>query len=242
MYTFDLPNGFTFEGHKVVKITIDEMTGKQQNYLVNTKYKSHLDHIEPLLTDLIMKVENDKAEEVQIDKKRLVNTLLSIEDLEFILIKLREITFGEDFFIEKYECPHCKAKNEIGIKLSALEVLPPKIENPLKNKLPKSGLEIEYKPIVLGILRRYASDYERLMNSATTSTISMALARLGDNENVTEADVEQLKAMDNMFIQKNAPGYKTIDTTIEHECHGCKKDFEYKLDPMNPDFFVLGLT
>ena len=118
---FTLPNGLTGSGILFNQVYLEELTGKQQNYLINTKYKSPIDHIEPLLTDLIKRVESEDGQELDVPIKELINKHLSIEDTSFILAKLREITFGGTYILEKQECPHCQETQDLSIDLSSLE-------------------------------------------------------------------------------------------------------------------------
>ena len=236
---FTLPNGLTGSGVLFNQIYLEELTGKQQNYLINTKYKSPIDHIEPLLTDLIKRVESEDGQELDVPVKDLINKHLSIEDTSFILAKLREITFGETYILEKQECPHCQAQQDLSIDLSTLEVMTPE-EKSNTTILPKSGLEVEYNPITFGKLKGYSSDPDQMLNNAVTSTLSMVVKRIGENSNITEESIMELKALDNNHIQNNVPQQKHLDTKITHECNGCKKDFDIELEVLSSDFFVAG--
>jgi len=236
---FTLPNGLTGSGILFNQVYLEELTGKQQNYLINTKYKSPIDHIEPLLTDLIKRVESEDGQELDVPIKELINKHLSIEDTSFILAKLREITFGETYILEKQECPHCQEKQDLSIDLGSLEIMTPeKKEN--TTILPKSGLEVEYNPITFGKLKGYSSDPDQMLNNAVTSTLSMVVKRIGDNSNITEESIMELKALDNNHIQKNVPQQSHLDTKITHECKGCKVDFDIELEVLSSDFFVAG--
>jgi hypothetical protein len=240
MYNFTLPNGIEIEGKLFNKVQLDELTGKQQNYLINTKYKTPLDHLEPLLSDLILKIQTEDGQELTAPKLHIIKDLLSLDDLTFILVKLREITFGEQFFFNKAECPHCKSKQakDVVVFLDKLEIIESKKKPQEDLKLPKSGLQIKYKPLTLGVLKSYAGDQDRLLNSAFTATMSMILAQLGDKTTVTEKDVEPLKAKDISFIEDNAPTYNKLDTEIVHECTECGKDFNLDMGVLSSDFFV----
>lgn len=236
---FTLPNGLTGSGILFNQVYLEELTGKQQNYLINTKYKSPIDHIEPLLIDLVKRVESEDGQELDVPTKDLINKHLSIEDTSFILAKLREISFGETYILEKQECPHCQKTQDLSIDLSSLEIIKGD-DKENTTILPKSGLEVEYTPISFGKLKGYSSDPDQMLNNAVTSTLSMVVKRIGENSNVTEESIMELKALDNNHIQKNVPQQNHLDTKITHECNDCAKDFDIELEVLSSDFFVAG--
>lgn len=244
MSEFKLPNGVRIGDTLYNVAHLDEITGKQQNYLVNTKYKSPVDHIEKLLGDLLtdLRDENNKSITNVANKQSVITHLMQIEDIQFLLVKLREISFGDRFFFEKIECTHCKAINSAEIKLSSLEVVQPPQKDPVDLILPKSGLRIEYKPLNLSELRSFGADQDRLLNNHITETIKILLRKLGDDENPSLEKIEGLKAMDNSFITKHSPSYAHLDNSITHACKECGKDFEFELGEMLASFFALSRT
>jgi hypothetical protein len=244
MNEIKLPHGVLFDGTLYQTAYLNEITGKQQNYLVNTKYKSPVDHIEHLLFDLLVDLKDDNNTSIlpKVDKRHLITKLMQVEDIQLLLIKLRETSFGDDYYFESLKCPHCGAKNNASLKLSTLEIKRyPKPEKTV-HMLPKSKLEIEYKAMNLSDLKRLGSDQERLMNNHVTETMLTILKRLGDKYELTATDVEDLPALDNKFIAENAPAQDHVDDTITHECTSCKTDFDFNLGEMTPDFFALSRT
>lgn len=245
MNEFTLPNGVLYDGVLYKKAHLDELTGKQQNYLVNTKYKSPVDHIERLLVDLLIDLRDESNTSIlnKVAKDHLVTKLMQIEDIQFLLIKLREITFGERYFFDKVACPHCASKNSAQVKLSTLEIIHP--ENaPCPeggHVLPKSGKLIEYKPLNLSELKAYGADSERLMNNHITEACYSILKSLA-NQAPSYSDIESLKALDTQYILDNAPKYNYLDNKLTHQCTSCKQDFDFDLGELNPDFFVLSRT
>ena len=245
MNEFILPNGITIDGVLYNRAHLEELTGKQQNYLVNTKYKSPVDHIERLLGDLLVDVRDSNQNSIlnHVTKQHLVMKMLQIEDISFLLIKLREISFGEKYFFEKVECSHCKAKNTARLNLASLEIIKP--ENaPIPeggHVLPRAGLKIEYKPLNLSELASYGSDSERLLNNHITEACVSLLSKLG-NESVTAQTVESLKAKDTQYIIDNAPKYNYLDNKLTHQCTSCKRDFDFELGELSADFFAPSRT
>ncbi len=240
MNEFNLPNGVMLDGVLYHKAHLDELTGKQQNYLVNTKYKSPVDHVEHMLMDLLLDLRDDSNKSIfpKMDKQHLILNVLSLQDLQFLLIKLREISFGERFFFDKLECTHCKAKNQAEIDLSSLAIIQEATPVCTDLVLPKAGLEIEYKPLNLSELKSYGADSERLLNNHVTEACVSILAKLGDKP-PTAKDIESLKVKDTQYIMDNAPKYNYLDNKITHNCKACKQDFDFELGEISPDFFVL---
>jgi len=220
MNEIKLPNGVLFNGTLYTTAYLDEITGKQQDYLVNTKYKSPVDHIEHLLMDLLKDLRDDSNTSIfpQVDKKHLITKLLQIEDIQALMIKLREISFGEDYFFDSLKCPHCGAKNHAKLMLNHLELKPANLKLDVERVLPKSGMSFDYKPMHLSDLKRIGSTQDQLLNNHVTETMLTIVKRLGDNESIKASDVQSLKALDNKFIAENAPTYAYLDNSITHEC------------------------
>ena len=239
MYTFKLPNGVIHEGVTYDTVYMEEMTGKQQNYLINTKYKTQLDHIERILDDLVLSLNGSEGKNLFdiLNKKTVLFKILPAEDITFILVKLREITFGESFFFDKEECPHCKHKGHYEIKLNKLEVIKGH-NNVTELELPRSKKIAKFKPATYSDILNYAGDTEALINNATTATLSMVISELNGVKPTME-DIEGLKVMDIDYIINNGPKYNHLDVKITHKCTKCDKEFDTELNPLGVDFFVL---
>lgn len=244
MNEFTLPNGILFDGILYNKAHLEELTGKQQNYLINTKYKSPVDHIERLLGDLLIDLRDESNQSIKnkAAMDHVVKNLMQVEDIQFLLVKLREISYGPRYFFDKLECSHCKARNHAEIALESLEVIHPTQERKDQYVLPKCGLQIEFKPLNFSELKAFGSDGDRLLNNHVTETMRSILKRLGDNHDVKTEDVEVLKVADTTYIANNAPQYSYLDNKITHKCSSCKKDFEFDLGEMNADFFAPSRT
>lgn len=246
MAEFKLPNGVTIDGKHYNNIILEEMTGKQQNALIIAKPKTAVDHIEPVLKDLIIDIRTDDEESIT-QKHSIQATLLHllpIQDIQFILVKLREITFDADYYLD-LTCPNCNHVNKAKLLLSDLEIKPSKFKlEPSAHILPKSNLPFTYKPLSLQELKRNStvSDEKRITENLITELTSSLLGSLGDNQNVTAAQVSDLKAKDIQFIQQNAPEYARIDTDIEHECSKCGQEFKSELPALAADFLLPSRT
>lgn len=238
MSRLELPNGIRKDGKLYKFAHLEEMTGKQQDYLISQKYKSPLDHIEPVLGDLVTKIETAEGEVLEGNMKSIVTEVMQIEDVAFLLVKLREITFGDRHIFEKKECPYCEKKQDVLVYIDKLEIIPGDAEiKPVE--LPKSKVKAEYRPLNFKGLRGYLLNAEKVVDEVTTSTLAMIVKKIGEDEEITIDKIKALPAMDLKTIKENTPKFHEIDTKIEHTCKGCGKDFDFDMEVFGSDFLSL---
>lgn len=240
-----LPNGLIDGADHFDRVEIDEIRGKQQNYLADKDLViGNIGHVPKILEDCILSLQTSNGLSWGGDKRELLYKLPSA-DLEAILIKIRENTFGPRFYYES-RCTHCDHINkELRLDLDKLEVDKMSLEELMDSskrimKLPKSGEEVEFKPLFLKDLFDIIKVANGKTNEVITSTVALSLKRLGNNSKVTPKDLEKLPAMDIAFINEKAVEIKlegSIDTTVITECENCKKEFESKINPYDPSFF-----
>jgi len=238
MSRLQLPNGIKHEGKLYNIAHLEEMTGKQQNYLVNSKYKTPIDHIEPILADLITRFETQDGDELKLDKLEVVSNILQAEDATFLIVKLREITFGERHVFEKKECPHCNKKQDVLVNLDKLEVIKVE-EQEMETELPKSGAVAKYRPLSMKRLRSYIHNVNDVLDSVTTTTLAMIIESVGEDTDITPEKVGAMSAKDLKHIKEHTPKYNTLDTSITHQCVGCKEDFDFDMEVLTSDFLSL---
>lgn len=230
MSKFKLPNGVNLDNVNYNMIELDEIRGRHQNILVNPKAKTPFDYIQPILTDVIKDITDIQSNSVlsKVTTRDLVLHHLPIQDLQFILIKLREVSYGNDFMLD-LECTHCKAMNAAKLDLSSLAVIPrkDKVEED-QAILPKAKLAIKYKHMSLSNLLQmnFEDEDSQFMKTLKTSIAAFRIASLGDKTNITSKDIEDLPALDLEYIEENAPDLAEPDMKIEHTCKACDKDFE----------------
>jgi len=241
-----LPNGLIDEVDLFNYAEIDELKGKQQNYLVNKDLVlNNIGHVPKLLEDLILSLETKEGLKWKGDIKEAIWKLPS-GDLETILVKIRENTFGPKYYHQGV-CPHCEYTNKgLRLDLDTLELTTMNkkdLFSKKKNtyKLPKSGIEVQLKPFYLkdlfDVIKITSGDPSELITSIT----AISIKRLGDNEKVTKKDLDELSASDICFIQDTLEEAKLegfIDTTVEMTCDRCHKDFSQKLNVFDSDFFA----
>lgn len=242
MSKFTLPNGVNLDGKLYNIVELDEIRGKHQNMLVNPNPKTPIDHIEPILSDLILDLHTVESESIfpAISRKDLVLNKLPIQDIQFLLIKVREISYDKQYHM-KLECNHCKAENNAKLDLSTLAVFPRKDKiQPAEQILPKEQIPFGYGHMSLSHLVKLALQDEKsdFMKEMTTSLTSYMLTNLGDNAKVQPSDLDNLKGSDLNYIRDNAPELAQIDMEVEHTCSSCGKDFKQELPVMAADFLL----
>ena len=241
----ELPNGFIDGQDHFDHVLIDELRGKQQNYLADQELVvGNIGHVPKILEDMILSVRTKDGLEWKGSIKDLVWKLPS-GDLEAILIKIRENTFGTRFYFET-QCTKCGHNNKnLRLNLNELKITKLPIEELLDNKkrtvlLPKSQIEVELKPLHLKDLFDSIKITREKPHSIVTAFLRLAVKRLGDKTNIEESDIENLPLTDLTFLNKEAEKIKlegNIDTTIEHTCSKCNQEFQSQLNCFEASFF-----
>lgn len=250
-----LPNGLIDGQDHFNIVYLDELRGKQQNYLADKNLAGNVGHVEKIVSDMITSLETEEGIKYRGEKEKLP-WLLPITDLETILIKVRENTFGPKYFF-KLPCNHCgEESKEMQLDLSTLEVAPIKLEDMVNAKkrtikLPKSKLKAELKPLYLTDLMKILKITKDESDKLITSLAALSLKKLGENSPVLPAHLDDLPVMDMTHLgdvvqSDNEPkGIKlegSIDTEIEFDCAHCGKEAQSKLNVFDPFFLAHSAT
>lgn len=239
-----LPNGLLDGPDHFNVAEVDELSGKQQNYLADKELViGNIGHIPKILEDMVLSLQTEQGLKW---KGKIPEAIWKLPsgDLETILVKIREATYGPRFY-HQAQCTHCEhiTKN-LRLDLDKLEIKYFPLADLAKPKvltLPKSNLEVELKPIFLRDLFDVIKITSGKQNTLVTSILAVSMKRLGDCHKVTDKEVSALKMSDIMFLQEQTDGIVlegTIDTDIQIECESCHKDFEMKLNVFDPSFFA----
>lgn len=239
-----LPNGLLDGSDLFNYAEIDELRGKQQNYLADKELvvDKYLGHIPKVLEDMVLALQT--AEGLKW-KGKIPEAIwkLSNGDLETLLIRVRENTYGPRFYFEAV-CSHCEHLNkDLRVNLDTLKLEELSIEDRLTPKvfvLPKTQLRVELKPIYLQDLFDIIKITKNKQDKLITSLVCVSIKKLGDKDVVTEKDIEKLPMTDINALQEylsNTTLEGSIDTEIETACKSCGKDFTTKLDCYSPLFF-----
>jgi hypothetical protein len=239
-----LPHGL-IDGPDLFDIVdIDELRGKQQNYLADKELVvNNIGHIPKILGDMILSFQ---TKEGLVWKGKISDAIWKItsSDIETILIKIRENTYGSKFYHEA-DCSHCNnhIKN-LRLDLDKLEIKKLSNEQITSSKilkLPKSGIEVELKPMYLKDMFDALKIITKNTDKLITSSIALGTKRLGNKSPVSTEDIENIPASDLMFLNGQLDILVidgSIDTNIELNCEKCKNDFNIKLNCLDPSFFV----
>ncbi len=240
-----LPNGLLDGSDLFNYAVIDELRGKQQDYLVNRELViGDIGHIPKILADMILSLETKEGLQW---KGKMEDAIWKLPegDISTILIKIRENTYGPRFYHEAV-CPHCEHNNKslrLDLDKLELDVLPltEMVDSSKKLlKLPKSGEEVELKPLYLKDLFEAVKITKGKGDSLVTSLAFLAVKRIGNNTNLTLKDIQNLRVTDLDYLGEKVQELKlegTIDTDIEITCENCKKDFKISLNVYDPSFF-----
>lgn len=238
-----LPNGL-LDGQDHFNIAeIDELRGKQQNYLVDKELVvGNIGHLPKILADMILSLQTKEGVHWKGDMSEAIYKLPS-GDLETILVKVRENTYGPKFYHEA-ECPHCQHINKnLRLDLDKLEIKHYPLEQMLTKKvvqLPKANVEVELKPIYLKDLFEVVKITKNKHDALVTSLMAVSIKRIGDNAKIDSSSIEKIAASDLMHLQEEMSKVTlegSIDTNIQIDCSKCEKEFEIKLNCFDPSFF-----
>lgn len=240
----ELPCGILHDGKVYDRVRVKELTGRQQNYLVDMELVSdNLGHVPKLLQDLTDDYTTAEGLPLDMPVKEAI-WQLSSEDVEFILLKIRESTYGPVMALP-VACPHCGKQQTNRIDLDKLEVvhLKDKTVRTKKVELPKTKQTAEVKLLYLKDLFDLYKVLKEGSNKLYTGALHLSTAKLGEIEDVTEDHLLDLPATDLQVIEEAFSALRSsLDTTITHECTGCAKEFDTPLPVMDPSFFVQPLT
>lgn len=175
---------------------------------------------------------------------------MCIGDYEFLLHKLREVTYGSDYKINSV-CPQCEEINKSTIDLSKLNILEysaDESEDKLSITLPQSKKHIKLKlqtPRMLDEIKIKSEDLKKKfpdMKGEPAFLLSIiAMIESVDNEVKDEMHlnsfVKKLGMRDvNYLIQKLEKVQIGVDTNIECTCQHCGKKYNFPF-PVSSEFF-----
>lgn len=240
-----LPNGLIDGVDHFTHARIDELRGKQQNYLTNKELVvGNIGHVPRILEDLVKALETESGLVWQGNIKDAIQKLPA-GDIETMLLKIRENTYGSRYYHEA-ACTHCeKVNKDLKIDLDTLELTIKPLAEIMDGAkyttvLPKLNQEVELKPLYLKDLFSAIKMVNGKQDELITTTLALSIKRIGNNSKVTPKDLEEISVSDithlNDFANKLVlEGY--IDLEMTTDCTECKKDFTYKLNVYDPSFF-----
>ena len=166
---------------------------------------------------------------------------MCLADYQFLLHKLRIVTYGSDYPTTS-TCPHCRSENDAIINLNELEVVNFALEDFTKLtefKLPKTGKNITIKMqtprMVDNVNSRAREMQKKSKNTAGDTAFLFTLESLIDTVDGVKLDpikkedfVRQLPMMDTNYILKHAQKLVEsfgLNTSLSNTCPICGLDY-----------------
>lgn len=166
---------------------------------------------------------------------------MCLADYQFLLHKLRIVTYGSDYPTTS-ACPHCRSENDAIINLNELEVVNFALEDFTKLtefKLPKTGKNITIKMqtprMVDNVNSRAREMQKKSKNTAGDTAFLFTLESLIDTVDGVKLDpikkedfVRQLPMMDTNYILKHAQKLVEsfgLNTSLSNTCPICGLDY-----------------
>jgi hypothetical protein len=238
-----LPDGFKSDiGLVYDRARVKEITGEQQNYLMDfEELQQGVYHIRKILEDLVVDFHSRDGNIFQGDKKDALNKI-SMADAQTLLIRIRECTYGEIFYLRGI-CNHCGKENEIKLNLKDLVVTSTPDDQKggiLEVELPRSKKKAQLKLMGLDSMQKTFDIFknEKAKKELVTTMAALSLKSLDGKENPTSDDLKPIPMPDIHFINKKYEKMGgNIDDNVTHNCKECKKDFDTKLNVVDPNFF-----
>ena len=177
---------------------------------------------------------------------------LKMFDIEYLLYKLRIVTYGSKYNVRAY-CDHCDKYVDVSVDLDSLGVntVPEDFTEPFEiGKLPVSGDVLECR--ILSIedtlelqkeAQRMLTKYKDYQGDPTLILIYKYMIYTVNGDILPDYKkqlyVENMHAMDSRYLDemygRKVNGFG-LDTTIETECSICGNPLEFNL-PITDEFF-----
>lgn len=245
---FEMLCGFTHEGVQHTTFTLREMTGAEQEMVQKSDIRDNgIKVINRLLAYCVTSIGTLTPEQfggVMKWEKEVIRKLYS-GDAEYMFIKLRELSLGEEIEVS-HVCPECKEKLKTTFNLEELEVMPFKGDEVIPFELPSSVINANGAEVNTGIMRLPTQeDKEMLLPVAKKNTAAAEtrlLTRLCKFSDGTLFDTNMLRRMSvrnrKYLLELLADNVFGVKTTLALECSSCGLPFEVTLSEVSSDFFI----
>lgn len=198
----------------------------------------------------VYKMFSDMIDDCLIEKPGISAYDMCLGDYQFLLYKLRVVTYGPDYKIQSI-CPHCGELNRLTVNLDSLKIneYEDSFKSSLEFQLPISKKLVKLRwqtPRMLDDIEKKTKESNSKSADTTESAILynvMSLIESVDgvvyDDAKKELFVRKLPMRDTSFILNKAKKHLSvlgIDTTISHTCSSCKNDYTLAL-PITGEFF-----
>ena len=242
-YVHDVPllAGYVDENgicHKT--FTYREMNGKDEEAINKGDVKSNGGKLANILLErCVTEIGTLTKKELGAQKwSEVIRNMLG-GDIDYMLIKVREISKGEELTFQ-HVCPHCKAKLDTTVNIDELNVTPFNGVWDIPFELPR-GYKDKNGVHTTGHIRRLSGlDREIIVplfkkNVATGSTMLLTrLIKFDDGAVVTNDGVANMTVRDRDYLEKLiADNNFGVDMNIEVTCTNCGADLSDTLGQSN---------
>lgn len=198
----------------------------------------------------VYKMFSDMIDECLIEKPNIKTYDMCLGDYQFLLYKLRTVTYGPDYNIQSI-CPLCGELNKITVNLDDLKInsYDESMNKSMEFELPVSKKLIKLKwqtPRMLDEIEKLTREQNSQSSNAIESAVLFNVMYLIDTIDGVEYDdvkkenfVRKLPMRDTNSILQHAKkmmGKLGIDTTFTHTCESCNQEYSASL-PITGEFF-----
>jgi hypothetical protein len=237
-FEFQLPGGLLGASGLSKEVTMREMTGQDEENIAHPSISQNGGKIiTALLKGTVLTIGGKPVDE------ETVRNLL-IGDRDFLMVKLRQITIGDDY-TTKVTCPRCQEKFDVKLNLDDLEIkelTKPTYEFPFK--LPRGYRDGEGKVHKDGLMKLPTGVEQEFLASAqnkgtaTTALLTRCCTKLGSLKAIPQSVIRNLSFQDrnamSKVIMENMPG------PVLEGAHTCVRCTNSWTEPLQvADFFVL---
>ena len=210
-----------------------EMNGTDEEAIAKPKVKTSGSMITRVLLErCITRIGTIEKATVKPSEWTTIIQSLAIGDQDYAMLKIREISLGEDFEVS-HKCPSCKTKINSVFTLDELPLIPYNGMEEIEFELPRGYTDKEGKLHNTGVLR-YATGLDREAldkvvshNPSTANTLLLArcIKSLGTAP-ITDDILRNLSMRDRnhlfSLLRESAFGYDVSD--FEIECPSCGRE------------------
>lgn len=185
-----------------------------------------------------------------VEPEKIDVSKLKMFDIQFLMYKLRTVTYGSDYEIE-IRCPHCGATKRVTINLDEIHVNYLDEEpNLVFGPLPVSGDMIECKALSAADYAYIAREAKRIKNKFLNYvgdpeiilTLQTKILKVNGEDlpaNMSQKYVETMHMRDVRYLEskyEDALGNIGLDTDMTEVCDDCGSEFEFTVST-DSDFF-----
>lgn len=228
------------EGNLITDVVLRKMTGREEAVLADRKYQRNGGKlVTELLSQCIVSIGGRQAD------RRLVRTMTSV-DRNFLLLKLRAITFGSELEA-RYTCPGCGSVDVVTEDLDELPVRPATGSSEIEIELEDGYLDKEgmlHSSMILrlpngGDEEAVAGQIRENASTGKNALLGRCMISLGQVERhrieamgsriLADLTLSDRRLIDRTMTERT-PG---VDLTRHLDCPDCGHEHEANLDLSN---------